>query len=726
VLEGLEKALEGLGTGVREVLRLVDEDLRSTIEDDTGVETTSLFANVRSPLSNIVGLVADLLTVPREVAPLVELALGDAAQRFVVRDPARVDDVAAAIGDVAGRVGFVPRRASGDREVAGETAEEPATSRSPLAAFVTCDRPELASLPDQLLGDVLLADTLADARRLAATFPACRFVTRAGELLEPDGTLTIGPLRSGPGIVSRKSELRDLRGQSRALADEIAAAEVGLAGLRHRSDALDGVIEAAETEIDLLSGEAGDLQQKIVLHQQQVRHHLEQVELARGEARMLEDQVRQGEAAWLAARQDADEADAEAADLGTRLEELKAAIQAGAAERERLQEAHTAAQVGLNRATADRDRLKDRQGQTEGELRKRKIEAIDAAAAFDNARGRLAESLLVMLRATTGMADAYVEKESRERQAAALAEKAAADRAARERTRDELDSLRAAWQGKQAEAHTRELAVHDLTAKRDAVVGRIREDYALELADLAGGEPAEPVAEVGDISAANVEIEELRRKLARLGSVNMEALEELARVETEFNALQAQHDDLNHSRKSLQDIIDTINNDSRKLFTDTLAAVRGYFQELFRKLFGGGQVDIILEDPDDVLECGIEITARPPGKELRSLSLLSGGEKTLTAVALLLAIFRSKPSPFCILDEVDAALDEANTTRLAGVIREFLDLSQFIVVTHKKRTMAAADRLWGVTMLESGVSRLLPMRFEDWPDDPDTAEESAA
>jgi chromosome segregation protein len=161
------------------------------------------------------------------------------------------------------------------------------------------------------------------------------------------------------------------------------------------------------------------------------------------------------------------------------------------------------------------------------------------------------------------------------------------------------------------------------------------------------------------------------------------------------------------------------------MFSETLNAVRGYFQELFRKLFGGGQADIVLEDPSDMLESGIEITARPPGKELRSLSLLSGGEKTLTAVALLLAIFRNRPSPFCILDEVDAALDEANTTRLANVLREFLDLSQFIVVTHKKRTMAVADRLWGVTMQESGISRLLPMRFEDWPDE-DSNSESAA
>src|SRR5689334_12142024 len=150
---------------------------------------------------------------------------------------------------------------------------------------------------------------------------------------------------------------------------------------------------------------------------------------------------------------------------------------------------------------------------------------------------------------------------------------------------------------------------------------------------------------------------------------------------------------------------------------DSFATIRAHFQELFRKLFGGGMADIVLEDEADVLESGIEVIARPPGKELRSISLMSGGEKTLTAVALLLAIFRSKPSPFCLLDEVDAALDEANIGRFTAVLREFLDRSQFIIVTHSKKTMAAADVLYGVTMQESGVSKQVAVRFEDWPEE---------
>src|SRR5205085_5178124 len=196
-----------------------------------------------------------------------------------------------------------------------------------------------------------------------------------------------------------------------------------------------------------------------------------------------------------------------------------------------------------------------------------------------------------------------------------------------------------------------------------------------------------------------------------------DALQELAELETRAATLQTQADDLAAAKRSLEEIIATINRDSRQLFADTFSSIRTHFQELFRKLFGGGMADIVLEDENDILESGIEIVARPPGKELRSISLMFGGEKTLTAVALLLAIFRSKPSPFCILDEVDAALDEANIGRFTAVLRDFLDRSQFIIITHSKRTMACADALYGVTMQESGISKRISVRFEDWPED---------
>ena len=209
---------------------------------------------------------------------------------------------------------------------------------------------------------------------------------------------------------------------------------------------------------------------------------------------------------------------------------------------------------------------------------------------------------------------------------------------------------------------------------------------------------------------------ELQAKLTKLGAVNPEAVAELVAVAGREKELRGQFDDLSAARAKLTAMLDQINADSRVLFAATLAAVRGHFQELFRKLFGGGSADVTL-DGDDPLEAGIEVTCKPPGKQPQKLSLLSGGERALTAVALLLALFRTKPSPFCLLDEVDAAMDEANTQRLAAALQDFAGRTQFVVVTHKKRTMAAADVLYGVTMQESGVSKRVSVRFEDWPED---------
>jgi len=253
-----------------------------------------------------------------------------------------------------------------------------------------------------------------------------------------------------------------------------------------------------------------------------------------------------------------------------------------------------------------------------------------------------------------------------------------------------------------------------------ALIDKLRDDYQIELPDVYAQNREKMITgEMPfDAAAAETEIADLRKRLAKLGNVNMEALAELQELETRTVDLQTQYDDLVSAKKSLEEIIAKINLDSKRLFLDTFNSVRMHFQELFRKVFGGGMADLVLEDENDVLECGLEIIARPPGKELRSISLMSGGEKTLTAVALLLAVFRSKPSPFCLLDEVDAALDEANIGRFTDVLREFTDLSQFILVTHSKKTMATADVLYGITMQESGISKQVAVRFEDWVDEP--------
>ena len=210
------------------------------------------------------------------------------------------------------------------------------------------------------------------------------------------------------------------------------------------------------------------------------------------------------------------------------------------------------------------------------------------------------------------------------------------------------------------------------------------------------------------------ELEDLHRQGQRLGAVNLEAARELSELVQRQTAFQDQILDLQAAKKSLLELIDAANLEGSSRFMSVFQAVSGHFRELFRKLFGGGQADLSLLDPSNPLDCGIEVVARPPGKDAANLTLMSGGERTMTAVALLMTVFKSCPSPFCVLDEVDAALDEGNVGRFTDLIREFSEKTQFIMITHHKRTMACADVLMGITMSEPGISTRMAVRMEDW------------
>ena len=216
-----------------------------------------------------------------------------------------------------------------------------------------------------------------------------------------------------------------------------------------------------------------------------------------------------------------------------------------------------------------------------------------------------------------------------------------------------------------------------------------------------------------EVTAAQLEaiIAELTRQLDNMGPVNLDAVHEYDELEERHRFLETQNNDLTASRKELLDVIARINNTTQKLFADTFAQVRVNFREMFGELFGGGRADLALVDESDPLNCGIDIVAKPPGKQLQTVSLLSGGERTMTAVALLFAIYMVRPSPFCILDEMDAPLDESNINRFIKMLDRFVEQSQFIIITHNKRTIAKADVLYGVTMEERGVSKLVGMRL---------------
>jgi chromosome segregation protein len=219
-----------------------------------------------------------------------------------------------------------------------------------------------------------------------------------------------------------------------------------------------------------------------------------------------------------------------------------------------------------------------------------------------------------------------------------------------------------------------------------------------------------------DWAAVAEQVAALQRRIDEIGPVNLVAIDEYEETEQRHQFLTAQNDDLTQAKTQLLEVINRINTQTRQMFVETFEKIRDNFRVMFSEVFGGGKADLILVDQGDVLECGIDIVARPPGKQLQNISLLSGGEQTMTAVALLFSIYQVKPSPFCVLDELDAPLDESNINRFIQVLQRFLVHSQFIIITHSKRTIAMADVLYGVTMQEHGVSKIVSVKFHKTDD----------
>ena len=215
---------------------------------------------------------------------------------------------------------------------------------------------------------------------------------------------------------------------------------------------------------------------------------------------------------------------------------------------------------------------------------------------------------------------------------------------------------------------------------------------------------------------------ELQERLDRMGPVNLVAIEEYKETEERYTFLTTQYDDLVKAKEQLLEVIEQINVETTEMFRVTFEKIRANFRELFTEVFEGGKADLVLVDEEDVLNSGIEIVARPPGKKLQSITLLSGGEQTMTAVSLLFSIYQVSPSPFCVLDELDAPLDESNINRFIRVLKRFIDQSQFLIITHNKRTISMADTLYGVTMQEHGVSKIVSVKFQETERDEDAAQ----
>jgi chromosome segregation protein len=693
VLEELEKRFEGFSPGVREVMTLARK-------------------GDGSPLRHVRGLVADLLRVSVEAAPLVEVALGEAAQHVVIGPAGRdlLDWLQSQPYQFGGRVGFVWLTPDEKPQARVELDGRPGILGR-ADRFIETE-PEYEPLARRLLGRTWIVENLAAALASFRREPAAGYgyVTLAGELLSADGTLVVGPRHTSSGLISRRSELRALREQLAELEGRVQQAETAV--LR-----LDQQIVKDQEQAEALAAEHARAADALAQHQHKITAAEErQSQLARQrpalEAELTAAAAQCETAVHSLAEIRRRQADSEVslADMEGQLASLAQQIERLEAERQARGREATDAKVELAKSEERLRNLRSRMRQFEESQAERERAIVESRDEMLQCIRRGEESRWSILRAESEIAELYLRKETFHARTVELIDKREALQAERSSLASQAQKTRQRVRGLDEKSHAKELAANEIRLERNTLVERLREDYGIELAQLDAAPSDEEQRQREEVQR---EIDELRQRIAQLGNVNLEALEELDQLDQRHATLAAQYRDLAEAKAALERILDKINIDSRRLFTETLETVRGHFQKLFRDLFGGGQADIVPEQGADILEGGIEIVARPPGKEPRSISLLSGGEKTLTCVALLLAIFRSRPSPFCVLDEVDAALDEANIDRFTKVIQDFLAWTQFIIITHSKKTMTCASTIYGVTMQESGVSKQVSVRFED-------------
>ncbi|MFM8785369.1 MAG: chromosome segregation protein SMC [Phycisphaerales bacterium] len=698
LLEEMQRAREG-----------VDEAVRHVMAD-------------RATFPGVSGILGDWIEADLAHAQAVEAALGRDLELIVIDRGHDVLGVANAGAGLRGRVTM----AAIDAAVATLPARE-ADPRCTALSSVVRVRDGGERLVHALLGDTWLGEDLATAVAMqASTHAGARLVTRDGALVDGLGRVTVGRPTgsgSGEGLLARRAELADLAQRLSALAvemellegeanallargtearqrhreveDRLAEVRRSLVDAEYQRDRCDQMIQRVEHEQAALGVEIDEL----IRRTRTLGTERDEAAGRLSQARAMHEAV-QGRRAV---------ADAEATRASTRAEaaaEALANARIASTERGGALDALRRERRGAELARDEQQRQRavaaeqaDRRAQQAQRYAGTITEARAAAEAARAELASVAEALVGAAEAVTGSARA-------------VQEAGAALRLAREQAK----ILERNWTSV-------ELGRREVEIKRESLEESALTDLELDLGASYGAHVAERAAEgfvPVDRAAAEAELAGLKDDIKSLGNVNLDAIDEEGQLEERNESLVRQLADIDAATVQLGQLILQLDAVSKVRFEQVFTAVRENFAGnggMFRRLFGGGSADLFLVPDEetgevDVLESGVEIRAKPPGKEPRLISQLSGGEKTMTAVALLMSIFQSKPSPFCVLDEVDAALDEANVERFCGVLREFLDRSHFVVITHHKRTMQACDQLYGVTMPQRGVSRRVSVRFE--------------
>lgn len=681
--------------------------------------------------SAVIGSLADRIRVPDEkYVKAVEAALGQQLQLVLTEEPESARQILTDLqNEKLGKASIAALDLSRVRTV--ETPDGPGEAAGPLVESDDAAQ----NLVQGLLANTRIVADLAEAtkawRDTSGTFD---FVTLEGDILNRFGVFTggsgSGAAKSASSILSRKNDIADLQSDLEGLQTqidelsrnkgghqaELTALQAGLQDAQSELRRHEVSIAAREGEFNALQNSLKNLEQRIDTVVYEIQSLAGQEEEGSGKRNELAEQIGDIEDRERNARE--------------RVEELTVIIDQLRTDRDLAQNTLTEAKVDLAAEEQRNASLKRQQGPLEERIEELTTLIARRKEEMGSFLGRKSE-------AEEAIANAKREIERVEHDRNMVAQQVAELARQRDEQNQQIESRDNALRGERNRLNklqeNRGAIDVDLAEKQMTINGlreKIEQKYQVNIDEIesecltityADNGPArvesispEDLEEHDgstDWDAVAEQVEGLQKRIDQMGPVNLVAIEEYEETEQRFSFLTEQFEDLTKAKDELMGVIDKINTQTQEMFKTTFEAVRENFRSIFSEIFGGGQADLVLVDKEDVLESGVDIVARPPGKKLQSISLLSGGEQTMTAVALLFSIYEVKPSPFAVLDELDAPLDESNINRFLKIVQRFLDRSQFIIITHNKRTIGVADVLYGVTMQEHGVSKVVSVKF---------------
>ena len=682
VLRELEKNMDGYQNSVKAVMRA---------------------AGARR-LRGIIGPVSAILKVEPGCEVAVETALGAALQNIVVENEAAAKAAIALLrSDNAGRATFLPLDTVQPGVFRGRLSGTARLASSLVQADARYD-----NIVSNLLGRIIVVEDINEASRVARDNGfRSRVVTMDGQVINAGGSFTGGSVQRSAGLFTRKQEMEELRIRAAKLQKDCLAAQEKTDQCKEQVDALQAELTATASE-------------QITAANDRVR--------AEAEQKRLEAAAAQLETARNARRQEIDTLQAALADSRAKAEdaaklqaELTAKIDRRTAEMSRIAEGDDSFLTRQNALAQDLSakRLEQVTRQKDAELAYSQIAALEQRTRDTAARRTSLEESVAALAARSDACRAEIAdiRQTRADSQTTIAQKEAEIREATQkrlaRQQAETETLaRARTAADSREEMSREMArlaerKAAAESEYDQTVAKLWDEYQLSVSQ------AEALCvEFDSLPALRAQVADLRGKIRALGSVNVSAIEEYKEVKARYDALVTQVTDVEESRNELSRMISKLSAQMREIFTDSFRAINENFGRVFAELFGGGEASLMLEDESDVLSSGIGIRVAPPGKVIKNLEALSGGEQALVAISIYFAILAVNPAPFCILDEIEAALDDANVVRFAQYLRRVSDKTQFIVITHRRGTMEAANVLYGVTMQEDGVSKLLKLDLE--------------